>query len=160
MKFALLATTTAALKISSTAKVEEEGPSCQRIANAVWHHCDGNGDGQITWAEASHCGAPAQFRPQFDAAAGTDGHLSRGEFLTACRAHGGEAEVEEEGAPCGRIANHIYRACDSNSDGSLTWAEARGCGAPRRFRPQFEAAAGSDHELSRAEFVSACRAHQ
>ena len=62
--------------------------------------CDGDDDGKITWGEAKACGAPKSFKPAFLHVAGKDKAVDHGEFMAACKAHGGEAqeevEVEEE----------------------------------------------------------------
>ena len=141
------------------AQVEAEGPSCKRIAKAVWKHCDADKDGKITWKEASGCGAPDDFKPAFDHVAGKDGAVDHKEFMGACKAHGGKAQVEVEGPPCKRMAHHIWKHCDANGDKTISWKEAKGCGAPDEFHDDFTKAAGKDGELSRKEFMSACRAH-
>ena len=129
------------------------------MADGLFQHCDKDHGGTISWKEARACGAPKQFKPQFDEAAGKDGEVDRDEFIAECKKHTGLAEVEVTGPPCKRMAHHIWKHCDANGDKTISWKEAKGCGAPAQFKPQFTKAAGKDGELSRNEFMKACRAH-
>jgi len=143
------------------AEVSIEGGHCKRMAAAIWKHCDANGDKTISWGEAKGCGAPPQWKPQFEAVAGKDGEVDHKEFMAACKAHGGlaEEETEVEGGHCRRMAKAIWKHCDANGDKTISWGEASGCGAPPNWKPQFEAVAGKDGEVDIKEFMAACKAH-
>ena len=139
------------------AQEQETQGNCGNMADAIYDHCDQNGDHGIDWKEASDCGAPKKWKPAFEHVAGKDGIVDKKEFVAACKAHGGLAEVE--GPPCKRMAHHIWKHCDANGDKTISWKEAKDCGAPAQFKPEFTKAAGKDGELSRKEFMKACRAH-
>ena len=142
---------------------EVEGGHCKPMWRHIRKQCDANDDKTISWDEAKACGAPAEFKPQFDDAAGTDGEVSKGEFMKACKSHGGLAEVEEEEemgkGGCKQIWRHIRNQCDANDDKTISWTEAKDCGAPEEFKPKFDHAAGTDGEVSRKEFMKACKNH-
>jgi hypothetical protein len=145
------------------AEVSVEGGHCKRMAAAIWKHCDADGDKTISWAEASACGAPPQWKPKFMAVAGKDKEVDHKEFMAACKAHGGlaeeEVEAEVEGGHCKRMAAAIWKHCDANGDKTISWGEASACGAPPQWKPKFEAVAGKDGEVDHKEFMAACKAH-
>jgi hypothetical protein len=155
MKFALLISATAAIKIQS-----EAGPSCGQIADHIYDQCDGNGDHGISWGEARKCGAPKAWKSEFLRVAGEDGIVDRAEFVGECRKHMGNAQTTATGGPtCGQIADHIYDQCDSNGDHGVSWGEARKCGAPKAWKGDFLRVAGEDGIVDRAEFIGECRKH-
>ena len=155
MKFALLISATAAIKIQS-----EQGPSCGQIADHIYDQCDSNGDHGISWGEARKCGAPKQWKSEFLRVAGEDGIVDRAEFVGECRKHMGNAQTTATGGPtCGQIADHIYDQCDNNGDHGVSWSEARKCGAPKAWKGDFLRVAGEDGIVDRAEFVGECRKH-
>ena len=157
MKFSLLIASAAAIRISST---EAENMDCGDIADKIYEHCDKNGDHGISWKEARGCGAPKKWKPAFLHVAGADGIVDRKEFVDACEAHGGLSQLESaEGMDCGDIADKIYEHCDKNGDHGISWKEARGCGAPKKWKPAFLHVAGKDGIVDRKEFVDACEAH-
>merc|ERR1712167_16371 len=137
---------------------EEEGGHCKRMARAIWKHCDKDGDKHISWKEARGCGAPKEWKPKFEAVAGKDGLVSHKEFMGACRKHG-LAEEEVEGGHCAKIWGAITHHCDKDHDDHITWKEARGCGAPKKFKPAFEHVAGKDGKVDEGEFMAACKKH-
>jgi hypothetical protein len=143
------------------AEVSVEGGHCKRMAAAIWKHCDKDGDKHISWGEAKACGAPPAWKPKFLEVAGKDKEVDHKEFMDACKAHGGLAEEEEEveGGHCKRMAAAIWKHCDKDGDKHISWKEARGCGAPKHWKPQFMAVAGEDKEVDHAEFMDACKAH-
>lgn len=152
MKFAALIATAAAVKI------EGGQPTCGQIAKHVFNTCDGNGNGSITWGEARKCGAPKEWKGEFLRVAGDDKAVDRGEFMTECRRHLGDAQVTEQPS-CQAIAGHIWDLCDHNDDGDITWKEARKCGASPDDKPIFDHIAGDDGRADQSEFISACEAH-
>jgi hypothetical protein len=142
-------------------EAEVEGGHCKRMAAAIWKHCDANGDKTISWKEASGCGAPPQWKPKFDAVAGKDGEVDHKEFMAACKAHGGLAEEEEEveGPPCGKIWKMIRSHCDKDGDKTISWKEARACGAPKDAKAGFTKFAGKDGKVDKGDFMDICHKH-
>ena len=63
---------------------QEDGPSCHDVAMAIGEKCDANGNEKISWKEAKACGAPREFKPEFDRVAGADGQVDYDEFMAEC----------------------------------------------------------------------------
>jgi hypothetical protein len=120
----------------------------------VFEHCDGNGDGEISWAEASKCGAPEEFHAEFTKFAGANGTLDHDEFVTGCEEHMPEGLAQDQ---CEDVGEQILKQCDKNGDDMISWGEARKCGAPKKYRGEFLKIAGADKKVDGKEFLSACR---
>ena len=73
---------------ASAAKARQDGPpadmSCHDVAMAIGEKCDANGNEKISWKEAKACGAPREFKPEFDRVAGADGQVDYDEFMAEC----------------------------------------------------------------------------
>jgi len=58
-------------------------PSLEDMVDGLFKQCDANDDKKISWKEATACGAPAAFKPEFEAAAGDDGEVDKAELIAA-----------------------------------------------------------------------------
>merc|ERR1711894_347248 len=65
--------------------------------------------------------------------------------------------VRREG--CKKVAAKVWKHCDKNGDKHISWKEASGCGAPKQWKPKFDAVAGKDGLVAHKEFMEACKAH-
>ena len=127
-------------------------PSCNDVADMVFEHCDGNSDGELSWAEASKCGAPAEFKPEFTKHAGANGTLDHAEFVDGCNDHTGLAQDQ-----CEDVGEQILKHCDKDGNDQISWKEAKRCGAPKQWKNKFLKIAGADKEIDGKEFLGACR---
>ena len=68
------------------------------------------------------------------------------------------ASVEAKGEPsCNDIRKMVFEKCDANDDKKITWKEAKKCGAPRKFKPEFMDVAGKDRAVDGKEFMGKCK---
>ena len=88
--------------------------------------------------------------------AGKDKQIDGDEFLKECRRHHGLAE---EGDKCEDIGEQILHHCDKDHSDTISWAEARACGAPKHWKKEFDRVAGKDGEVDGEEFLEECRKH-
>jgi len=132
-------------------------PTIDDHINRIFNKCDGNDDNKITWKEARACGAPKKFKAEFLKAAGTDKAVDRAELKAFFRAVMAPPKGDAQQGPpsVSAIVNHIFKQCDEDTNGKITWAEASACGAPADFKPDFLKAAGTDKAVNRAELTAA-----
>ena len=78
----------ALIAVASAAKLaSKEGPSCHDVAMRIREQCDQDHNDQISWREAQDCGAPREWRSEFQRVAGSDGLVNYDEFMAECQAH-------------------------------------------------------------------------
>ena len=78
--------------------------------------------------------------------------------MAECRKH--INGLAEETAPsCEDIGEQILKHCDRDHSRTISWAEARACGAPKGWKKEFDRVAGKDGEVDGEEFLEECRKH-
>ena len=60
---------------------DNDGPDGPGKLDALFKQCDGDENGNLTWEEATACGAPAEIHDAFMANAGVDGVLNKAELI-------------------------------------------------------------------------------
>jgi len=55
--------------------------------------------------------------------------------------------------------DHIVENCDKDESSSISWKEARACGAPKEWKAKFLKVAGTDGLVDEEEFLEAAKDH-